>query len=30
LPMLNEIECILNSYLETFQEFEANDPELYI
>ena len=28
--MLNEIECILNSYLETFQEFEANDPELYI
>ena len=30
LPMLNEIECILNNYLETFQQFEADDPDLYI
>ena len=30
LPMLNEIECILNNYLETFQQFEADDPELYL
>lgn len=27
--MLNEIECILNHYLETFQSFEAEDAELY-
>mgnify|MGYP001068762449 FL=1 len=30
LPMLNEIEVMLNHYLETFEKFEAEDPELYI
>ena len=30
LPMLNEIEWILNNYLEIFQQFEADDPELYV
>lgn len=29
LPMLNEIECILNQYLETFQQFEQDDPERF-
>lgn len=28
--MLNEIEIHLNSYLETFAQFEADDPELYL
>ena len=30
LPMLEEIEIHLNSYLETFAQFEHEDPELYI
>lgn len=28
--MLNEIEVMLNHFLETFQQFEAEDPVEYI
>ena len=30
LPMLNEIEVILNHYLETFAAFDVDDHEEYI
>jgi hypothetical protein len=29
LPMLNEIEVILNSYMENFKEYENDDQKLY-
>jgi len=29
LPMLNEIECLLNNYLETFSEYQGEDPKLF-
>ena len=29
LPMLIEIECLLNNYLENFKEFEEEDEDLF-
>ena len=29
LPMLNEIECLLNNYLETFSEYDNEDQKLF-